>query len=71
MEKNVELRHVVVTYLNAKDSPPPPFLIKHDAMKTYAGLEVWLYAFLISELNRRGWSVSRSGRFDPELSQWY
>jgi hypothetical protein len=34
-------------------------------MKTYWGVEVYLHAFLTSELDGGKWSASRSGRFTP------
>jgi hypothetical protein len=34
-------------------------------MKTYEGVEVWLYAFLISILVGSKFSASRSGSFNP------
>jgi hypothetical protein len=41
-------------------------------MKTYCGVEVWLYAFLTSVLNGGRWSASRPGRFTPkERAPWY
>jgi hypothetical protein len=41
------------------------FLIQHHGTKVYGGVEVWLYAFLISALIAHDCSASRSGRFIP------
>jgi hypothetical protein len=40
-------------------------LTKHHAMKTYWGVEVWLYTFLTSALDGGEWSASQPGRFTP------
>jgi hypothetical protein len=40
-------------------------LTKHNAMKTYAGIEVQLREFLTLVLDRVEWSASRPGRFIP------
>jgi len=40
---------------------------KHHAMKTYGGVELWLYAFITSALDGGEWSSSRPGRFTPGL----
>jgi len=34
-----------------------PYLIKHDAMKAYVGVEVQLHAFLTLALHAGKWSV--------------
>jgi hypothetical protein len=38
-------------------------LIKHYAMKTYKGAEVWLHDFLTSAVNDCGWSYSHPDCF--------
>jgi hypothetical protein len=40
-------------------------LTKHQAMKMYWGIEVYLHAFLISALDGGKLSASRPGRFTP------
>jgi hypothetical protein len=42
-------------------------LTKHHTIQTYEGLEVYLYAFLISALEGDKWLASRPGRFDVEV----
>jgi len=37
--------------------------MKHNTIKTYAGAEVQLHAFLTSALDGNEWSASRLGRF--------
>jgi hypothetical protein len=37
----------------------------NHAMKTYWGVEVYLYVFLTSPLDGSEWSASRPGRFTP------
>jgi hypothetical protein len=39
------------------------YLIKHHAMMTYRGAEVYLYEFLISEEEKYEWSTTPPGRF--------
>jgi len=41
-------------------------LIKHHAMERYGGVEVQLYVFLTSTLNKGEWSASRTGHLTPE-----
>jgi hypothetical protein len=38
-------------------------LIKHHAMKTRGGVEVYFYAYITSALDVDEWSASRPGRF--------
>jgi hypothetical protein len=42
-------------------------LTKHDAMKAYWGVEVWLPAFLTLALEGGEWSASRPGLFTPRV----
>jgi hypothetical protein len=37
-------------------------LMKHQVMKTYGGVDVYLHTFLTLALDGSEWSVSRSGR---------
>jgi hypothetical protein len=40
-------------------------LTKHNAMKTYWGVEIQIHSFLISALDGGKWSALRPGRFTP------
>jgi hypothetical protein len=41
------------------------YLIKHHAMKTYWGVEVYLHVFSTSALDGGEWSASHPGHFTP------
>jgi hypothetical protein len=41
------------------------YLTKHQAVKTYGGMEVYLHEFLTSALEGGEWLVSRTTRFTP------
>jgi hypothetical protein len=45
-------------------------LIKHHAIKTYWGVEVQLYAFIILALYGGEWSASRPGHFTPGVNSY-
>jgi len=49
----------------------PLCLTKYDAMKTYGGVEVQLYAILTSAPDEVDWSDSRPGHFTPVKKNRY
>jgi hypothetical protein len=47
-----------------------PYLINTFAMKAYAGVEVYLYAFLTEEIYGGERSASRPGRRTHRIGKW-